>query len=496
MDDIACRKIGHCAGMPLFRKPRLRLSRDRIVAARSVRAAAKTTFFSSSSNCQVMFMRTFFTRSSLTLIFLISLGCNAKVSAPPSPHRTAQLTFGPEIAIGTGDTNPSTPFLRYAPDGRLFAVWTEDHDTLWLQGKLSAGHEHMTGDRAPSPMRNALLAWSTDGGRTWSPRKRVNSEVEAVQGEENGPKMAFDSNNRAYVVWSIPGGKGDKTRANIRFAMEDDKGGFTPARTLNEVKDAGRFPIIEVMPDGNFLIGWIDRRIDNPKPRQLYLMKIRADGEAVTKNYQAGEGLCECCKLGLAFADAGKTVYLVDREVDANKIRNHVLRKSTDGAATFGAPVEISNDGWQVPSCPHSGPSIGRDGRGWLHVTWFTLGRSEREAGIYYSVSKDDGKTFAPRRLVHANTAPEILYANLAVGNDDTVYLVWSNLDDRSQAQIFMRTIASDGQTWSPVQQISNAKANASRPVLALRNDQLHVAWTETDGEDLRAVLRSAAVAR
>ena len=106
---------------------------------------------------------------------------------------------------------------------------------------------------------------------------------------------------------------------------------------------------------------------------------------------------------------------MVDREVDENKIRNHVLRKSTDGAATFGAPVEISNDGWQVPSCPHSGPSIGRDSRGWLHVAWFTLGRSEKEAGIYYSVSKDGGKSFASRRLVHANTAPEILYNNLTV---------------------------------------------------------------------------------
>ena len=354
----------------------------------------------------------------------------------------------------------------------------------------------MSGERAPSPMRNVLLAWSADSGKTWSSPKRLNNLVEAVQGEENGPKVAFDTNNRAYVVWSIPGAKGDKTRANIRFAMEDGKGGFTTALTLNEVNDAGRFPIIEATPGGDFLIAWIDRRIDNPKPRQLYLMRIGADGKARTKNYQAGEGLCECCKLGVAFADGGKTVYLMDREVDSNKIRNHVLRKSTDGAATFGSPVEISNDGWQVPSCPHSGPSIGRDSRGWLHVTWFTLGRSEQEAGIYYSLSKDDGRTFAPRRLVHANTAPEVLYANLAVGNDDTVYLAWSNLDQSAKAQIFARMIAADGRTWSAIQQISNAKANASRPVLALRNHQLHVAWTETNGEDSRVVLRSAAVGR
>lgn len=439
-------------------------------------------------------MRNYFNGSSLTLACFLFAGCSSELAAPPPASRSNPLSFGPEIDIGKTEENPSTPFLRYAPDGRLYVIWTEDHETPWPKGRPT-GHPH-GGGRMASPMRNAMIASSIDGGKTWSPAKRVNREVEAVQGEENGPKVAFSADKRAYIVWSIPGLKGDKTRANIRFAMEDGKGGFTPARTLNEVKDAARFPIIEATPDGNFLIAWIDRRIDNPKPRQLYLMKIGAGGKALTKNYQAGEGLCECCKLGFAFADGGKTVYMVDRQVDGKKIRNHVLRKSTDGAATFDSPVEISNDGWQVPSCPHSGPSIGRDRRGWLHVTWFTLGRSEQEAGIYYSVSNDNGKTFAPRRLVHANTAPEILYNNLIMGEDDRVYLAWTNLDGGGRAQVFMRTLAPDGQAWSPVQQISNAKGNANRPVLALRKDRLHVAWTETDGEDSSVVLRSAVVSQ
>jgi hypothetical protein len=180
--------------------------------------------------------------------------------------------------------------------------------------------------------------------------------------------------------------------------MDDGNGRFTTAQTLNDVKDAARFPIIEASPDGNLLVAWIDRRIDNPKPRQLYLMRLSPDGKSLTRNYTVGEGLCECCKLGMVFADGGKTVYMVDRQVDGDKIRNHVLRKSTDGGNTFAAPVEISNDGWQVPACPHSGPSIGRDSRGQLHVTWFTLGRAEQEAGIYYSVSTDAGKSFTPRR--------------------------------------------------------------------------------------------------
>ncbi|MGZ9187998.1 MAG: sialidase family protein, partial [Candidatus Binatia bacterium] len=121
-------------------------------------------------------------------------------------------------------------------------------------------------------------------------------------------------------------------------------------------------------------------------------------------------------------------------------------------------------------------------------------GSSEPEAGIYYSVSTDGGKSFAPRTLIHRNTAPETLYNNLVVGADDTVYFAWSNLDANNRAQIYLRTLAANGRSWSPIQQISNSKGNASRATLALRNNQLHVAWTETDGEDSRVVFRSATV--
>lgn len=433
-------------------------------------------------------------RVSLLLCFVLVTCSEIAHGAGAGPVKA--LVFGAEQNLGKIEKNPSTPFLRYSPDGRLYAVWTEDHDTPWSPATSPAQHQHGMGDRAPSPMRNALLAYSTDGGKSWSAPRRINDAVEAVQGEENGPKIVFGPENRAYAVWSIPGDKGDKTRANIRFAMDEGKGGFTPAKTLNEVKDAARFPILELSPDGNLLIAWIDRRIDNPKPRQLYLMQLHPNGKELTKNYSAGEGLCECCKLGVASADGGKTVYLVDRQVDDNQIRNHVLRKSMDRGKTFAAPVLISDDGWQVPSCPHSGPSIGRDSRGWLHVTWFTLGRTEREAGIYYSVSSDGGKSFQARRLVHANTAPEILYSTLAVGSDDTVYLAWSNLDNSSKAQVFLRTLSDDGRSWGPIQQLSNAKGNAGRPVLAVSKNQLHVAWTEIHGEESRIVLRSAMVSK
>jgi hypothetical protein len=187
---------------------------------------------------------------------------------------------------------------------------------------------------------------------------------------------------------------------------------------------------------------------------------------------------------------------MVDRQVSQEQVRNHALLKSTDGGRTFGEPVEISNDGWQIGACPHSGPTVGRDARGHLHVTWFTLGRSEKEAGIYYALSNDDGRSFAARQLVHANTAPEILHTTLAVARDGTVYFAWDNLDENGKTQVFVRSLAADGQSWSPIQQLSNTRANASRPMIAISEHRLHVAWTETQGEKSWIVLKTAAITR
>jgi len=168
-------------------------------------------------------MKTSIGKGSLAIVFVAGLGCSADIAQPRLSSPTTQLQFGPEIGIGRTNANPSTPFLRYSPDGRLFAVWTEDHDTPWPAGKPQSSRGPMSGDRAPSPMRNALVASSSDGGKTWTPAQRINSSVEAVRGEENGPKLAFDRAGKLFVIWSTPGAKGDKTRTNIRFAKEAAK---------------------------------------------------------------------------------------------------------------------------------------------------------------------------------------------------------------------------------------------------------------------------------
>jgi hypothetical protein len=434
-------------------------------------------------------------RHPLTLVLTLAVAVATWSSWFPGAGGAAPSTtlrFGSARRLGEDARNPASPFLRHGPQGRLYAVWTEDDPAQPAQARHAEhGQHHAHAGMFTSTMRVARLAWSGDGGATWSPAQTVNATMEAVQGEENEPKIAFAPDGRALVLWSVPGERGDKMRANVRVAVEDGRGGFTPTRTLNEIANTARFPTVELGPDQTFLVGWIDRRVDAPATRALYLTRLDASGRALGPASKVGVDVCECCRLAMGFADDGRTVYIVHRHVTKENVRNHVLLKSTDRGITFGAPVVISEDGWQT-GCPHSGPSMALDARGRLHVTWFTLGRNAGEAGVYYSASADGGASFAPRRLVHANTAPEVLHPRLALGRDGTVYFAWDNLDAESRAQVFARALAPDGTTWSPVQQLSAATENAARPALSVSDGDVQVAWTETKGERSWIVMRAA----
>src|SRR4051794_8829079 len=99
----------------------------------------------------VILMQNNWNAVSLTFCCLLFLGCSSDLTTSRQATGSPELSFGRERVIGTTAANPSTPFLRYSPDGRLFAVWTEDHDTPWPQEKAPAGHHGMGGDRGPSP---------------------------------------------------------------------------------------------------------------------------------------------------------------------------------------------------------------------------------------------------------------------------------------------------------------------------------------------------------
>ena len=86
-----------------------------------------------------------FARVLVAVFWLTLTAYGSDAVGASAPSRSAPLTFGPERRLGQTDKNPSTPFLRYSPNGRLFAIWTQDDDRpLPTTNKEPAAHQHGT----------------------------------------------------------------------------------------------------------------------------------------------------------------------------------------------------------------------------------------------------------------------------------------------------------------------------------------------------------------
>ena len=58
--------------------------------------------------------------------------CSSDIAPRGNQSHGEPLRFAPEVSLGTSAANAAanaaSPFLRFAPDGRLFAIWTEDEN--------------------------------------------------------------------------------------------------------------------------------------------------------------------------------------------------------------------------------------------------------------------------------------------------------------------------------------------------------------------------------
>jgi len=104
---------------------------------------------------------------------------------------------------------------------------------------------------------------------------------------------------------------------------------------------------------------------------------------------------CPCCRTSVAVAGDGE-IFVAWRAILPGDVRDVVVTRSSDGGATWSAPVRAREDGW-VPGCPHAGPSLKVDGGGGVHVAWWT--GKEGEAGVYYARSEDRGQSFAAQPI-------------------------------------------------------------------------------------------------
>lgn len=306
---------------------------------------------------------------------------------------------------------------------------------------------------------NVHLAVSRDGGATFAPPVRVNSTPgQASLNVEQPPRVVLvrrpEGPPHVVVVWTAKLGRGT---ALLTARSIDGGRTFTPTTPVAGTEAAGNrgWQAVAAGGDGRVFAAWLDHRDTVATPAVPAAAAAPASssggtaapavagaghaahqhgasapgGEDPTARAQRSQlffgevggaaaprgiarGVCYCCKTSLVTAGDGRVV-AAWRHVYPGSVRDIAVAESRDGGRTFGAPVRVSQDGWQIDGCPENGPSAAIDAAGGLHVLWPSLVRAGgREQLQLFLASAGAGLAFGARTALPTSGAayhPQLL---------------------------------------------------------------------------------------
>ena len=399
---------------------------------------------------------------------LISLVAPLAVATSCGPPPVRAHMSAPFMVAAGGVSNPT---VALAPDGAPLIAWVGQDG-------------------------NVFVARRADQGAFGKPVRANDVAGEAAPHEQAPAQVATGPEAQVYVIWQtrMPIAGRRFPASDLRFARSTDGGrSFEPARTVND--DAGGTPTSHTFHDlyvdrsGTVFVSWIDGRTTEearhagsghgaPLGPEVRVARSADGGKTFSASVVVDGDACPCCRTSLARGPDG-AVYIAWRKIFAGDVRDIVVARSTDGGASFAAPVKVHGDGWVYPGCPHAGPSIAVDGAGTLHVVWYT--GAEGRAGLYLAASRDGARTFDAPQALSGNGIAPVSHARLAPTGDG----VWVAWEDRGKSggRVSLSRSGSDG-----VLHFAGELGGEGRsPAIAAVGDAAAVAWLAND--TVRAVV-------
>ncbi|HLA48139.1 MAG: hypothetical protein A2W77_01415 [Nitrospinae bacterium RIFCSPLOWO2_12_39_16] len=371
------------------------------------------------------------------------------------------ISFGTQLSINHTDKRVSNTSAIIDDDGRIYIGWVKEE-----------GNKN-----------NIYIVSSTDDGKTFSDKVRVNGDADMPSGINHAPTMALGIKGELYIAWTISRIDGEFS-SDIKFSRSLNKGkSFEPAIIVNDdnLSVSHGFESMAVADDSSIYIAWLDGREKKEGVSSTYIAKSTDNGKTFEKNVRVDGNSCPCCRTAVTVAHDG-TVYVSWRKVFKGDIREIVLSKSTDRGKSFSESVVVGNDKWVIAGCPHRGPSMSSDKDGILYVVWYTEGEAGSPA-IYIANSKDRGKSFSKKVLPFSNGVfPD--HPVMTLNRDGKPLIAWEETTPVLSRLIFQ-------QADEKPQQMNQGVRRAHDPVLSIneRGDIL-IAWSQEEIRFTRTAFR------
>ncbi|MDX2192695.1 MAG: sialidase family protein [Gemmatimonadales bacterium] len=392
---------------------------------------------------------------------------------PKVPASPVGDGFGAPVVVSQATANGATPMFLVSPAGDRVLSWVSAPDG----GEAGRLHVQVT------PARGTAAA----------PVELVDPLGPIEPHGEAPPQLLADRQGHLYALYAV-----GKTIPGARFPVSalrlvrSEDGGRTwqPPVTVNEHGQHGdfgshNFHALGLGNDGALWATWLE----NQRGRSSVVFTRSVDGGRTWAPTRAlnTEEACPCCRTAIV-AGTGNELFVAWRSVAAGDVRDIVVARSPDGGATWEAPVKPRDEGWVFPGCPHAGPSIKVDAEGRVHIAWWT--GKPGEAGVWYGVSADRGRTWQAQAIATGATS-QPAHVQLAIAPGGQVAVAW---DDGLSAspRILLRRSRDGGIAFAATETVSG-KGAAQYPVLATVGDSLLVAWRQLTLEAHRKELAARA---
>ena len=358
---------------------------------------------------------------------------------------------------GAGAPEPFTATPAFGPD-----------DTLWLVRPM---------------VDRIVVTHSRDLGKTFSQPVVVTPEPMNLDwGPDARARIVVDDKGGLVVTFGTFQDKNFNGRAY--FARSTDNGAsFTRPRPITADTTSQRFEVAGVDPSGRVFAAWLDKR---------NVASARAAGRAypgAALAYAWEDGVadfgdtaialdntCECCRIGLAFAGAGRPA-VAFRNIFPGSVRDHAVITFQD-EKTPGPVRRVSVDDWKIEACPHQGPSLAIAPDGSYHVAWFTDGAARK--GVFYARADSADAPFSvPRALSKPDRQPARPYL-LASGA--ALHLVWKEFDG-TKAVVRWQVSHDSGRQWTEARTVADTEDASDHPILVADRQRVYLSWlTKIEG--------------
>ena len=266
------------------------------------------------------------------------------------------------------------------------------------------------------------VASSKDQGRSFSTPVQVTKEkLNLDWGPDARPQIVVEKTAASRWRFRSSGTRRSTARCSPRRSTDGGQS-FAELRPITADNESQRFAALGLDADGSVFAAWIDKRNRVPAQEEgrkyegagLFFASSKDGGAVYAEARLASRQYLRMLPARSGVRRPGRPV-VVFRNIFEGGVRDHAVMTFAD-PATPGEVRRVSNDEWQIPACPHHGPSLSISPAGTYHVSWYTNGKARK--GLFYARSEDEGRTFSdPIALGRADrnpTRPYVLRARAA----------------------------------------------------------------------------------